>query len=203
MKNLLFALIIFSLSTFTVAAQDKKTGGVKGSVHLITNDGKIAGVTVEAKQNGKTIASARTNDKGDFQINNLPAGIYRFTFNKTGLSEGTSGDVQVKSGTIITLKNLRMNVDKGDLALVRGSVFTPEGLGARGAKVEIYKISSDNTRKIGERFTDEAGEFAVRLPAGNYRLTASTNKNTEPVSKDFEFTGGQSFDIAVTLKAKQ
>ncbi|MEP6925951.1 MAG: carboxypeptidase-like regulatory domain-containing protein [Pyrinomonadaceae bacterium] len=203
MKNMLLAILITCLFSFVSLAQDKTTGGVKGAVKN-TSGNKIAGVTVEARQNGMTVATAQTNGQGDFTIANLKPGVYRFIFNKTGLSEGVSGDVEVKAGTILKLSRLILGIDKGTLALVRGSVFDTNGRIVRGAKIEISRITGDSLKKMGEKYTDDNGEFAIRLPSetARYRISANIN-GMEPATKDFEFSGGEAFRIALTLKAKQ
>lgn len=204
MKNLIFAAAIILLFSFNLLlAQDKTTGGIKGIVKN-TSGNKIAGVTVEARQEGKTVATVQTDSKGDFTFANLKPGVYRFVFNKTGLSEGVSAEISVKAGTILKLSRLVLGVDQGTLALVRGSVFDYTGRVVRGAKVEITRINGDNLKKMGEKYTDDNGEFAIRLPAqtARYRIFATAN-DTEPTSKDFEFSGGEAFRIAITLKQKQ
>lgn len=203
MKILISAIVAGLLLSFSLSAQDKTTGGVRGTVKN-TSGNKIPGVMVEARQNGKTVVTAQTDAKGDFAIVNLKPGVYRFVFNKNGLSEGVSGDVAVKAGSVIKLSRLIMGVDKGTLALVRGSVFDSTGRIVRGAKVEIVRLNGDALKKMGEKFTDENGEFAIRLPAetARYRISANVN-GEEPTSKDFEFSGGEIFRVALTIKAKQ
>ena len=203
MKNLFFA-ILFSLSvSLLVFAQDKTTGSVKGTVKNTSGD-KVSGVAVEARQEDKTVATSQTNGNGDFTIANLKPGIYRFIFNKAGLSEGVSGEIEVKAGTTLKLSRLILGIDKGTLALVRGSVFDDGGHIVRGAKIIISRIMGDSLKKMGEKYSDDNGEFAIRLPAetAKYRISANIN-GAEPTTKDFEFSGGEAFRIALTLKAKQ
>lgn len=204
MKNLISAGTLILLFSFgAVFAQEKTTGGVKGTVKH-TGGNKIAGVTVEARREGKTLATVQTDAKGDFAILNLKPGNYRFVFNKTGLSEGVSAEIPVKAGTVLKLSRLIMGIDQGTLALVRGSVFDAAGRIVRGAKVEVARINGDNFKKMGEKYTDDNGEFAIRLPPETARYRISVNANgAEPTSQDFEFSGGEAFRIALTLKAKQ
>ncbi len=203
MKNLFFT-ILFSLSlSLVVLAQDKTTGGVKGTVKNTSGD-KVSGVTIEARQDGKTVATEKTDSKGDFTVKNLKPGIYRFFFNKSGLSEGVSGEVEVKAGTVLKLSRLILGIDKGTLALVRGSVFDSGGHIVRGAKIVVSRILGDGLKKLAEKYSDDNGEFAIRLPAetAKYRISANIN-GEEPTIKDFEFSGGEAFRIALTLKPKQ
>lgn len=202
MKKIIFSFAFIFALTLTVFAQDKNTGGVKGTVKS-TEGNKIPGVAVTARQEGKEIASARTDAKGDFTLVGLKPGVYRFVFNKEGLSEGVSSDVTVKAGNMLTLKRLIMSVDKGTLAQIRGSVFDPDGRIVRGAKVEIFKVTGESLRKLGERYSDGNGEFAYRLPsqAARYRFTVSI-EGAETVNKDLEVNGAEVYRFAVSLKVK-
>lgn len=203
MKNLAFTFYFIIALCLAAVAQDKNTGGVKGTVKNTSGD-KVSGITIEARQEGKTVATGRTDNKGDFTIENLKPGAYRFIFNKSGLSEGVSGEIEIKAGTIIKLSRLVLGIDKGILALVRGSIFDESGRIVRGAKIEISRITGDSLKKMGERYSDDNGEFAIRLPAetARYRISANVN-GAAPVTKDFEFSGGEVFRVALTLKAKQ
>lgn len=200
-----FVKQLFFLSTFiflfSFAAFAQATGGVKGTVKNTAGD-KVAGVLIEAKQEGKDVTSVKTDGKGDFVISNLTPGVYSFVFNKDGLSEGVLTNVNVKGGQIITLKRLIMGVDKGRLANVRGSVFDPNGRIVIGAKIEVYRVTGDNLKKLGERYSDGAGEFAYRLPAeaARYRFTVSI-QGAETTSKDLEVNGAEVYRFAITLAA--
>jgi 5-hydroxyisourate hydrolase-like protein (transthyretin family) len=202
MKNLVFAAAFVFFSFFcAMAAQDKTNGGVKGVVKN-ADDKKLSGVTIEARQGSEKIATTQTDDKGNFVLSNLKPGIYRFAFKKDGYSEGISGDVTIKAGSVLTLKNLILFVDKGVLAIVRGAVFDANGYLVPGAKVVVYRIDGDSLRKINEKYAGSDGEFGFRLPAktARYRIQAVW-RNLEG-SKDFEFSGGEISQVAVSIKPK-
>lgn len=205
MKILLLAicLSLFGCASLAVA-QDKTTGGVRGTVRMQSNGNKLTGVTVTAVQDEKEIASAKTDGKGDFTLAGLKHGVYTFVFAKTGLSQGTLTNVEVKANTILTLKRLNMEVDQGSLAVVRGSVFDPDGRGVRGARVEIAKISGNSVKKIGEGYSGEFGEFTFRLPpdAAQYRVTVSI-KGAETAAKTLEINGAQIYNTAVSLRKSE
>ncbi len=196
-----FFILLFAISSF---AQTVKTGGVAGKVKL-TNGDPVAEASVVARQDDKIIAKTQTDSKGSFTIDNLKPGVYKFIFNKRGLSEGTSPDINVKGGTILTLKKLIMTVDEGALAIVRGSVFDVNGRSASNVKTEVFKISGDNNaRKIGEVMTSQSGEFVFRLPpdSARYRFLVTPSK-AEPVSKVFDVNEGpQIYYLSITLKNK-
>lgn len=199
MKKLIAFLILLAAAS-AAFAQDKTTGGVKGTVKA--PDGKtIANVAVEARQAETVAATARTNNSGDFQIDNLKPGTYVFVFKKAGLSEGVSKPVEIKAKTMHTLKRLILTVDEGSLALIRGSVFDHDGRIARNARVEIFRVSGENLKKLGERTTDTNGEFAFRLPseAARYRFVVKL-ENGEPTDKDLDVNGAEVYRFAISLK---
>jgi 5-hydroxyisourate hydrolase-like protein (transthyretin family) len=204
MKSFAFSTIFILHLAFVSFAQDVKTGGVTGKVKLVNGE-TITNVTVEARQENKVIAATQTDARGNFTINNLKPGVYKFVFNKKGLSEGTSTGVNIKAGTKLTLKKLIMTVDEGALAIIRGSVFDSSGRSMSGVKAEVFKIANDNSRKINEAFTSQSGEFVFRLPpdAAQYRFLVTAD-NAEPVSKNFDVKeGAQIYYLSITLKGKQ
>jgi hypothetical protein len=204
MKNFIISILIVAALAFVAVGQDKTTGGVKGNVRN-TSGKSVAGVTIEARQEGKTVVTAQSNAKGDFALSNLKPGVYRFVFIKTGLSEGVSQNIEVKAGNVVTLKKLVMGVDAGTLAIVRGSVFDVNGRSVKGAKIEIAKISGDGTKRISETYSNDGGEFGFRLQPDNarYRLTVSI-KGAETAAKDLDIDGGaQVYRTVVTLKSNK
>jgi uncharacterized surface anchored protein len=200
MKNLFLFLLIIAFSV-SVTAQDKKTGGVRGKVRL-TNGDSISNVQIEAQQDEKSIASTKTDRKGDFQLAGLKPGVYNFVFTKEGLSQGTLPRVEVKAGEILKLTKLVMAVDQGRLAIVRGSVFDHNDRTVSGAKIEIFDLSN-NAKKVSQIFSSQSGEFTFRLPPASARYrVAVTIDGAERGSKEIEINGAQIYQVAVSLKPK-
>ena len=201
MKILFFTICLTLLAFSPAFSQDKTTGSVRGKVKTTSGD-SISNVLVQARQDDKDVASAKTDGKGDFTISSLKPGVYTFVFTKQGLSEGTLTNVEVKSNTMLTLKRLTMSVDQGTLAVVRGSVFDSNGRSVQGAKVEIAKISGDSLKRIGEGYSSQSGEFVFRLSpdAARYRITVNI-RGAETASKDIEINGAQIYSTAISLKA--
>lgn len=201
MKKTFITILLIFLSNLALFAQDKSAGVVKGTVK--STDGKeIAGVAVEARQDDKVVGAAQTDKNGDFKIANLKPGTYRFIFNKNGLSQGVSKEIEIKPKAVVTLKNLILAIDEGTLAIVRGSVFDSDGRIALGVKIELRRINGDGARKIGEKFTGETGEFTFRLPPdrARYRLIATADK-AKPTSKDLDIDGAETYRLAITLNS--
>jgi hypothetical protein len=198
MKYLFLFIIAFSVSAF---AQDKTTGAVRGKVRLGNGD-SVSGVRVEAQQDEKSIASTRTDGKGEFQLGNLKPGVYDFVFNKEGLTQGTLPRVSVKAGENLKLTKLVLTADQGKLAVVRGSVFDANGRTVYGAKVEIFKAAGDGKR-VAQIFSSQSGEFTFRLPPAEARYrVAITIDGAERGSKEVEINGAQVYTVAVSLKPK-
>ena len=205
MKSFIISTFFVFFFSFISSAQTIRTGGVTGKVKL-TNGDAVASVVVEARQEDKIIAKTQTDAKGNFTFNNLTPGVYKFVFNKKGLSEGTSPNINIKSGTILTLKRLIMTVDQGTLAVIRGSVFDSNGRSIGNVKAEVFKISgNNNVRKVSEAYTSQSGEFVFRLPpeAAQYRFLVTSN-NAESASKDYDVNeGAQIYYVSITLKRKE
>lgn len=197
----MYLFLIIAAFSFSVFAQNKTTGGVRGKVRM-TNGNSISGVRVEAQQDEKSIASTRTDSKGEFQLTGLKPGVYDLVFTKEGLSQGTLPRVEVKAGEISKLTRLVMAVDQGTLAVVRGSVFDANDRSVSGAKVEIFKISGGEKR-VSQIFSSQSGEFTFRLPPGKarYRI-AVTIDGAERGSKEVAINGAQIYRVVVSLKPK-
>lgn len=199
LHKILALVLVLACATASGAAQDRTTGGVRGRVRV---DGGAAGVTVTARRGDQDVASTTTNRSGEFTLSNLAPGVYSIVFRRPGLRVGTLDDVEVRAGDVRRLADrLFLPVDEGSLALVRGSVFTPEGRSLRGARVEIARVNADGSaRWIDSRVTNDMGEFAFRLPPGDavYRVTA-TMRGAQPASGEVRVEGAAIYRLALRL----
>jgi hypothetical protein len=206
MKPLKIALItsVIAVTTCLAVAQDRSTGSIRGKVHV--ENGSPSGVTVSIREGERDLGQVETNRKGDFAFNNLRPGSYELTFRKPGLAVGKLSNVEVKAGKVNELSDrLRMTVDEGSVAYVRGSVFTPNGLSVPGAKVDVARIGADGSaKKLGSTVTTESGQFVFKLAPSlaKYRLTAKVD-GVEPVSKEVQVDGAEIYRVALNLKPKQ
>jgi hypothetical protein len=202
--KIVFITAMISLITCVAIAQDRSTGSIKGKVHV--ENGSASGVTVSIRQGERDLGQVETNRKGDFAVNNLRPGSYELTFRKPGLAVGKLSNVEVKAGKVNELSDrLRMTVDEGSVAYVRGSVFTPSGHSVPGAKVDVARIGADGSAKrLGSTVTTESGQFVFKLAPSlaKYRLTAKV-EGAEPVSKEIEVDGAEVYRIALNLKPKE
>lgn len=198
-------LCLVASSTIGVAQKTNGAGGIKGKVRATANGKAVAGATVTVLDGEREVATATTNDKGDFVVNNLPVGTYTLTFRKPGLRVGSIPNVAVKSGKTVSLRDtLELPIDEGTLAFVRGSVFNEAGRSVSGVRVEIARVEGEGiARRLNAGVTGLTGEFAFRLapePA-TYRVTIKAD-GAETETKDVTIESAAIYRIAFTLRPK-
>lgn len=204
MKKFYLVLFISVISAVSVIAQE--TGGVKGKVRTTKGDG-IAGVTITARQNSEDVKSVTSDNKGNFELTGLQAGLYNVVFSKSGYSSGLIYNVEIKPKKTNNLGDrLVLTIDQGTQVIIKGTVFDQDGRSVPGAKIEIEKVSSDgSTQKIGSGFTSYGGEptargeftFKFSEGAAKFRVTASAAGAT--ASKEIEVSNAAIYRLAITL----
>jgi hypothetical protein len=208
---LTLAAVALSLSAVGADAQKKSkkteptTGGISGRVR-VDSGATPAGITVTVRQGDAEVSRTETNARGEFEVQGLAPGSYGLTLRKAGLQVGRMENVEVKAGKTLSLKNhLFLPVDEGSIAHLRGSVFTAEGRGVGGARVELARVEEDGSlKKIDDRVANGYGMFAFRLPPGRakYRVTAKAD-GMQAGTQDVEVDGAAIFRVAVTLTPAQ
>ena len=194
--------VIFLLAAYglLLTAHAQSTGGVKGKVRNMRGE-TIAGATITARRDAKDIRTARSNDKGEFILNGLDAGVYNIVFDAKGYSSGVKYGVEVKQNKTVDLGGrLIMQVDRGTQVIVQGSVFFKDGTSVTAAEVKVEKVNADSsTKKLGTIMTNIYGEFTFRQPEGaaKYRMTAKYKDST--ASKEIEVTSAAIYRIAISL----
>ena len=154
------------------------------------------------RQGEREVARGLTDKNGEFVVSRLAPGRYGVTLRKPGLSVGTIEDIEVKAGSTRSLNRLRLPIDEGSIAFIRGSVFNQDDRSVPNVRIELAKIEDDGTaRKIDGRVTNEIGAFVFRLTpdAAKYRVTARPNSG-DPVSKDIEIDGAAIYRVALSIK---
>ncbi|MGI8554965.1 MAG: carboxypeptidase-like regulatory domain-containing protein [Pyrinomonadaceae bacterium] len=208
-------LLIFIFSAVTVFAQQQETGGVKGKIRTI-NDKAISEATITARQDGKDIKSAKSDDKGNFEIGGLAPGVYNFVFEKSGFGTGIKCNVEiVRKKTRDLGDNLRLSVDAGMQVIIRGVVFDANGRSLPGANVEIEKKQPDGSfHKISQAVSSYGsddnlnaltpGEFGFRFLAGGaatFRVTASFKGVS--TSQEVNVTNAAIYRLSLMLKSEK
>ena len=204
MKRLTPIVSFALLATLAFAAngQDKRTGTIKAKIRV--EKGSPVGVAVVLRQGDREVTRVATDRKGDFTIARVQPGVYGLTFRKAGLAVSSIEKLEVTAGKTRTLKDLILGIDEGSLAFVRGSVFTESGLSVPNVRVEIARVTSENSiEKLDSRVTGETGEFVFRLPpdVAKYRVTLKAD-GAETVSRDIDVDGAAIYRVALTYKKK-
>jgi hypothetical protein len=201
-KTIVMLLSGLILAASTMFAQGGDTGGIKGKVRL-ENRETVSGVQVIVKQDEREVAQAVTDRKGEFNITGLAPGIYGLTFQKSGLSVGSLGNVQVKAGKTKSLPDrLILTVSESTIARLAGSVFNEGGKSFPGVRVDLARVAADGSlRKIDGRLTNESGQFIFRLPPdrATYRVTIKAD-GVEAQTKDVEIDGALVYRVAFTVE---
>lgn len=204
MKKIVLLILILAISVSVALAQE--TGGVKGKVRTTKGEG-IAGVGITARQSNEDIKSATSDNKGNFELVGLKAGLYNLVFSKTGYSSGLMYNIEVKQKKTNNLGDrLILTVDQGTQVIIKGTVFDQDGRSVAGAKVEIEKVLSDgSTRKIGSGFTSYGGaptargEFTFKFSEGAAKFRVTASANGASASKEVEVSNAAIYRLAITL----
>jgi hypothetical protein len=183
---------------------DPTTGGIAGRVRVPSGQ-SAADISVRVRRGDEEVAQTTTNSKGEFELQGLAPGRYGMTLRKPGLEVGRTEDLEVRAGKTLSLKsNLFLGIDEGSIAHLRGSVFTSEGRGVGGAKVELSRIEENGSlRKLDDRVANGYGMFAFRLPPGRARYRVTAKANGMEGAQEVEIDGAAIFRVAVTLGPAQ
>jgi hypothetical protein len=197
-QTAVFALL-FAFGALAVFAQGA-TGGVKGKVRNAKGSA-LAGATITARLKGQDVKSVTSDSKGNFELTGLEPGIYNFVFEKSGYGAGIKYNVEVKSGSVISLgDNLALMQDQGTLIIINASVFNQDGRSITGARVEVERVNSDgSTKKIATGFTNVSGEFALRQTEGNATLRITATFKGVKGSKEVAIDSAGRYSTAITL----
>lgn len=192
--------MLASLALATPALPER--GTLEGKVQ--TEHGKdFAGVAVKARsqQSGEE-ATAFTDAGGNYSLS-LEPGQYGLSFDAPGYQTAVlQVTYVVTAGKETHVKTVEM-VKEQLYSLIKGSVFTEEGLSLPGAKVMIERLD-DNGKPLKEgreqKIANSAGSFAFRLSyaSARYRITASL-KGFKDDSKEIAIEKGASRSIAFRL----
>jgi uncharacterized surface anchored protein len=200
---LICAPVLAALLFVPTGAQSKaQTGSLKGKVKE-ENGKSLQGVTVRAtSEDGKEEKrETRSDDKGDFEFADLPAGRYTLSLEKQGYKTFITRKLEVTSGEITKLSRAVELKREGDpYAVIRGAVFYGPGYTLPNSTVTIERV--DGVKKFKqETISREGGEFAFRLKAekAKYRITASA-RGFQPASMEIEIENDEARNVALTLQ---
>ncbi|MCG3162333.1 MAG: hypothetical protein JMDDDDMK_03580 [Acidobacteria bacterium] len=179
-----------------------RAGILKGKVKE-PNGKAIEGVTVRAIREKKDEEKRETksNDKGDFEFADLPAGQYTLSFEKQGYKTFTTRKLEITSGETTKISRAIELPREGDpYAVVRGAVFYGSGYTLPNSTVTIERLDGGKKFKQ-ETVSREGGEFAFRLKAekAKYRITAAA-RGFQATSVEIEIENDEARNVALTLQ---
>jgi hypothetical protein len=82
--------------------------------------------------------------------------------------------------------------------LIFGTVFQESGFLLPGAEIQVRRAGEKKVR--WRQLSDRRGEFAVRVPAGEYELTVKA-KGFETEARKIDSRSGQREDLTIRLKS--
>jgi hypothetical protein len=101
MRSAIAALIVFVVSSFSgVSHAHAQSASIGGTVIESSSNDPMVGVTVELtsmKDSSRTVRN-HTNKEGHFEIENLPAGMYKITFIRGGLEANVDEPIMLEEG---------------------------------------------------------------------------------------------------------
>jgi len=202
-KFSIFFLLLAAVSLLLgTAAFGSERGSIKGKVE--SDSGKaVNGAHVTAEREGAEAVRSTTNSKGEFTLADLEPGEYKISVEADGFkSVELIHKQKVEAGKTTKLESKITLGTFSSSALIRGAVFNDRGFSVPGASVEIERVNPKDSKLRKQYTTNEAGEFAFRLPdaGGQFRLTA-TARGYETSTQTVELQPGESRSVAFSLKA--
>ena len=192
--------LLLSACCFLPAALAQNTGGAKGKVRNLKDEG-IANATVAARQKGVDLKSTKSDSKGQFVLEGLEPGIYNLAFEARGYSAAVQYNVEIKKGKVRDLGDrLILMVDRGSRVIVKGSVFFKDGFIAAGAKVVVERVNGDGSvKKLGETAADYQGDFSFSQPEGDAKIRLTASLKDGKAVKDIDVDSAMVYRTALSL----
>jgi carboxypeptidase family protein len=204
---IIYAPLMVALLLAPAGAQSQKqtgaqTGAVKGRVKE-RNGKALGGVIVIATnvENKEDKRETKSDDKGDFEFDALPAGRYSLSFEKQGYKTFITRKLEVAAGETTKLSSaVELSREGEPYAVIRGAVFRGPGFTLPNATLTIERIDGGKKFKQ-ETVSQDGGEFAFRLKAdkAKYRITA-TARGFQPASIEIDVAGDEARNVALTLQ---
>ncbi len=138
------------------------SSGARVSGTVVTDSGApVADARVEAMGAGMRMESARTNASGQFELESVMPGRYRFVATKSGLGQGSVEDVDVSSGAPV-----RIVMHGGGTIYGRVTGLSPSDL----ANVTVHAMGG---RSSASAPVNASGEYRIEgAPTGTVEIRA-------------------------------
>jgi hypothetical protein len=208
MRKLSVIAIVLLLSALTTGGQ-QKLGTLKGKIE--DAKGKpIAGAEVRVlRHRDRSTSETRTDAAGSYSFE-LEPDDYTVSFDAEGFQGGTLVRMQqVEEGKETVVRTIRLDKQKKRTSLLRGTVFSAEGVTLPSVRVTLTRIATAEEEKERKKprslslsyTTNSRGEFAFRLPSerARYRVTA-TVEGYQVESKTIDVAEDESVPLAFNLE---
>jgi uncharacterized GH25 family protein len=208
MRRLSVIAIVLLLSGLAAGGQ-QRIGTLKGKIE--DAKGKpIAGAEVRVlRHRDRSTSETRTDAAGSYSFE-LEPDDYTVSFDAEGFQGGTLVRMQqVEEGKETVVKTIRLDKQKKRTSLLRGTVFSAEGMTLPSVRVTLMRIATAEEEKGQKKprslslsyTTNSRGEFAFRLPSerARYRVTA-TVEGYKVESKTIDVAEDESVPLAFNLE---
>jgi len=208
MKKLLCTLLLVCLVSVTIAAQQTKTGTLKGKIE--NEKGKpIAGAEVRAlRSRDRSIKETKTDQGGNYSFE-LDPDDYTVSFDAEGFQGGNLVQMQqVEEGKETVVKAIRLEKASHRTSLIRGAVFASNGASLGGVHLKLVRVPTEEEQQEHKHIssfsmtytTNSHGEFAFRVPISRarYQVTASLQEYKSQ-SKTVDVNGSEAIPLAFSL----
>src|SRR5437763_39321 len=184
--------LLLAILVCTAASLCGQTGTLSGIVSDVSNAG-IVGVTVQALQNGVSIASATSGSNGSYSISNLPSRNYDSRATANGYGTSLKNSVHITANQTTT-----QNFTLSNPGSIAGQITQANGVTAvSGASVQADVGSA----VVSSTTSDGSGNYSISgLNAGSYRVQV-TAAGYVTKSQNISVTGGSTTATNFSLQA--
>ena len=209
MTKLKHALTLVCLASVALAAQQGKTGTLKGKIE--NEKGKpIADAEIRAmRSRDRSVKETKTDQAGNYSFD-LEPDDYTVSFDAEGFQGGNLVQMQqVEEGKETTVKTIRLEKASHRTSLIRGAVFDSAGASLGGVHLKLVRVPTAEEEQehkhvgsLSMTYTSNShGEFAFRVPTARarYQVTAML-QYYKPQSKTVDVNSSEAIPLAFSLE---
>ncbi len=188
-------------STLKGRVLDSESGDPVAGAEISTNennwfDSEFTKLLGGMDQTAMTVAKVKTDEDGYFEIKLMLPSEYQVRVKHAKYTEFIKNDVTLTDGQTNDIGTVLLS--KG--AVLRGTVYGPEGIAAHGC--DIYLNAIDGRMFGGNRQarSDANGRFLIRnVSAGDYRLSAARPQNKQSGGPFGQIVDMKNSEVEVSL----
>jgi iron complex outermembrane receptor protein len=155
--NRMRILFVLAMMAFAIPAA-AQTGTIAGKVTTVTGT-PISGVQVRALSGARTVATALSDENGDYRLEGLAAGTYTVTTRRIGFRDASSPSVSVTSGFVATA-----NLTLDEIVSVLEQVITTASRAPEKVVDAPASVSVVNAVEVNERPSITVADHVAALP---------------------------------------